>query len=125
MPRFCKAKTSEHLQIFKNIDSFSKTLYPINMKQMYVYILTNRNNTTLYIGVTNNLPRRILEHKNKILKGFTDQYEISKLVYFEIFTDEKTAIEREKYLKKCYRKTKEKLINSKNPTWSDLSDSFL
>ena len=66
------------------------------MKQMYVYILTNKRNDVFYVGVTSNLYRRIWEHKNKVFKGFTAKYNIDKLVYFEIFEDELTAIEREK-----------------------------
>ena len=94
------------------------------MKNMCVYIMTNNNNSTLYIGVTNNLARRVYEHKNNLLDGFTHQYELHKLVYFECYDDEKVAIEREKYLKKCYRKTKEKLISQNNPLWNDLYDQI-
>ena len=95
------------------------------MKVMYVYIVTNRNNTTLYVGVTNNLLRRIYEHKNNIVEGFTKRYALHKLVYFEIFDDEMSAIRYEKYLKKCYRKTKVKLIEQKNPLWNDLYDNLI
>ena len=94
------------------------------MKAMYVYIMSNKNNTVLYVGVTNDLLRRTWEHKNNILEGFSKQYNLHKLVYFETFSDEMFAISREKYLKKCYRKTKEKLISVKNPQWNDLSDNF-
>ena len=94
------------------------------MKNMYVYIMTNKNNTSLYVGVTNDLVRRVYEHKNHLLKGFTAQYDLHKLVYFETYDDELTAIEREKYLKKCYRKTKDKLIFQKNPAWNDLFDEI-
>mgnify|MGYP002868681388 CR=1 FL=1 len=94
------------------------------MKNMYVYIMTNKNNTTLYVGVTNDIVRRVYEHKNHILAGFTAQYDLHKLVYFETFTDELQAIECEKYLKKCYRKTKEKLISKNNPLWNDLSSDW-
>ncbi len=94
------------------------------MKTMYVYIMTNKNNTSLYVGVTNNLVRRVWEHKNEILKGFTSQYDLHKLVYFETYEDEKTAIEREKYLKKCYRVTKMKLITNLNPQWNDLYEQI-
>ena len=95
------------------------------MKTMYVYIMTNKNNTTLYVGVTNDLIRRTLEHKNNLLQGFTSEYDLHKLVYFEICEDEQSAIEREKYLKKCYRKTKEKFITQKNPKWRDLFDDLI
>ena len=94
------------------------------MKTMYVYIMTNINNTTLYVGVTNDLYRRVYEHKNDIFEGFTAKYSLHKLVYFETFEDELSAIACEKYLKKCFRKTKEKLISKKNPQWNDLSDVF-
>ena len=92
---------------------------------MYVYILTNSNNTTLYVGVTNDLIRRVWEHKNNILKGFTAEYDLHKLVYYEINEDQIAAIEREKYLKKCYRKTKIKLITEQNPQWHDLYDQMV
>ena len=91
------------------------------MKDMYVYIMTNFTNTTLYIGVTNNLARRIYEHKQKLNNGFTKRYNVNKLVYYEHTESEEAAIIREKYLKKCYRKTKEKLITEFNPLWEDLS----
>ena len=94
------------------------------MKAMYVYIMTNKNNTTLYVGVTNDLLRRVWEHKNNVFKGFTAQYVLHKLVYFEIYDNELLAIEREKYLKKCYRKTKDKLISDKNPHWNDLYEQM-
>lgn len=89
---------------------------------MYVYIMTNRNNTSLYVGVTNDLVRRVWEHKNNVFWGFTATYNLHKLVYFETYEDELTAIEREKYLKKCYKKTKRKLITEQNPQWNDLYD---
>ena len=89
---------------------------------MYVYKMTNANNTSLYVGVTNDLVRRVWEHKNDIHKGFTCEYNLHKLVYFEVYEDEVTAIELEKYLKKCYKKTKKKLITEQNPQWNDLYD---
>lgn len=92
---------------------------------MYVYIMTNKNNTVLYVGVTNNLARRVWEHKNDILQGFTREYGLHKLVYYEVYEDELTAISREKYLKKCYRKTKQKLISDKNPQWNDLYENIV
>ena len=87
---------------------------------MYVYILTNKNNTTFYVGVTNDLVRRVWEHKNHVIKGFTARYNLHKLVYFETYEDELTAITREKNLKKYYKATKKKLITEKNPQWIDL-----
>ena len=90
------------------------------MKAMYVYIMSNKQNGTLYIGVTNNLVRRVYEHKNNIFKGFTSKYCLYKLVYYEIYEDELTAITREKQLKKYNRNWKKDLIESINPKWDDL-----
>ncbi len=92
----------------------------------YIYIMTNAHNTVLYVGVTNDLIRRVYEHKNHLYKGsFTARYNIERLVYFEIATDSYHAIEREKQIKGWNRKRKEKLIESKNPDWMDLYDSIL
>lgn len=89
-------------------------------KQGFVYIITNQNNTTLYIGVTSNLTKRIFEHKNKLLDGFSKKYNLNKLVYFEPFDYFVSAIDREKYLKGKKRNFKINLINSVNPEWKDL-----
>lgn len=86
----------------------------------YVYITTNRNHTVLYTGVTNDLARRINEHKNKIYKGFTSKYNVDELVYYEHFQYINDAVAREKQIKASSRKKKEELINSINPTWKDL-----
>ena len=94
------------------------------MKTMYVYIITNPTNTTLYIGVTNNLIRRIYEHKNGIFEGFSSKYNLNKLVYFEIFDDEINAIQREKNLKHWKRSWKINLIEKTNPDWKDLYPSI-
>ncbi|MCJ7803978.1 MAG: GIY-YIG nuclease family protein [Desulfobacterales bacterium] len=94
------------------------------MRQYYVYILTNKTNKVLYIGVTNNLVRRIFEHKNKLVEGFTKKYNPSKLVYYEVTNDINSALEREKQLKNWHRDWKINLINSFNPVWADLSDNF-
>lgn len=90
----------------------------------YVYILTNANNNVMYIGVTNNLQRRLYEHKNKLLPGFTKKYNVHKLVYFEQFSEPKYAILREKQLKGWKRIKKNNLIESVNPLWGDLSDGW-
>jgi len=87
----------------------------------YVYLLTNWNNNVMYVGVTNNLERRIYEHKNKMVKGFTKKYNMSKLVYFEETHDIIAAIGREKEIKKWRRQKKNQLVNNSNPTWKDLS----
>ena len=90
----------------------------------YVYILTNTYNTVLYIGVTNNLERRLYEHKNKLVDGFTKKYNLHKLVYFDTTTDVRSAIEREKQLKGWARAKKNALIESINPDWTDLSEDW-
>ena len=87
----------------------------------YVYIMTNKNRTTLYIGVTNDLIRRIYEHKHHLLKNsFTDKYNLEYCIYYEEFDNINLAIEREKELKKWNRQKKENLINNKNPDWNEL-----
>ena len=90
------------------------------MKTYFVYILSNKANTVLYVGVTNNLERRVYEHKNKLIDGFTKRYNVDKLVYFETTSDVDEAIKREKALKNLVRRKKEELINSVNPEWVDL-----
>ncbi len=90
------------------------------MKQYYVYILTNKNNTVLYTGVTNSLTRRIWEHKTHIVDGFTKRYNVTKLVYFEIFNKPSDTIKREKQIKAGSRKKKIELINKLNPKWNEL-----
>ena len=89
-------------------------------KKGYVYILFSKKNGTLYIGVTSNLTKRIYEHKNKFVKGFTEKYNVDKLGYYEIFDYIELAIKREKQLKKYYRKQKIDLIETFNPEWNDL-----
>lgn len=88
--------------------------------QYYVYILTNFTNSVLYTGVTNNLIKRVYEHKSKLTPGFTSTYNVSKLVYYEVGQDINEAIKREKQLKGGSRKKKIDLINSMNPDWKDL-----
>lgn len=110
--------------IFDHKEILTLIKYIIIMKKMYVYILTNYNNTTLYIGVTNNLIRRTFEHKSNTAESFSQKYHLNKLVYYEIYDDEITAITREKYLKKAYKKTKIKLISEANPNWIDLYNSI-
>jgi putative endonuclease len=89
-------------------------------KQYYVYILASRKNGTLYIGITSDLIRRIWEHKNKVVEGFSNKYGVDKLVYYEIFDDPESAIKREKRLKSYKRKWKIDLIEKSNPRWRDL-----
>jgi putative endonuclease len=94
-------------------------------RHFYIYIITNQRNTVLYTGVTNNLIRRILEHKKKINKGFTSRYNCNKLVYYETYDNPNDAIAREKQIKAGSRKRKIKLIESKNPNWRDLYSSIM
>jgi putative endonuclease len=93
-------------------------------EKYYVYLLTNWNNKVIYVGITNDLARRVYEHKNKIIKGFTEKYNVKKLVYFEETQDVNTAIEREKEIKKWRREKKNRLVNSMNPNWDDLSSGW-
>ena len=86
----------------------------------YTYILTNKNHTVLYTGVTNDLSRRCHEHKNKLIKGFTKKYNVDELIYYEIFDFIDLAVAREKQLKGYSRAKKEALINSFNSKWEDL-----
>lgn len=91
----------------------------------YVYILASKKNGTLYVGVTNDLIRRVYEHKNELLPGFTKKYHIHNLVYYEQTTDIKSAIVREKRLKTWKRMWKIKLIEDFNPTWEDLYNGLV
>ncbi|MFN3235381.1 MAG: GIY-YIG nuclease family protein [Gammaproteobacteria bacterium] len=90
------------------------------MKTYYVYILTNKTHTTLYIGITSNLITRIWQHKSKQLSGFTKKYNVNKLIYFEEYDDVSYAIHREKRLKEWKREWKINIINKFNPDWKDL-----
>jgi putative endonuclease len=90
------------------------------MKQSYVYIIASKRGGTLYIGVTRDLKRRIYEHKNKLVEGFSKRYNVSLLVYFEIYDDIRLAILREKRLKAWKRDWKIRLIEERNPEWNDL-----
>ena len=87
-------------------------------------MITNWNNKVLYTGITNNLERRIYEHKNKLIKGFTAKYNVNKLVYFDCTSDVNSAIAREKEIKGWTRQKKNQLIESVNPEWKDLSEEF-
>jgi len=95
------------------------------MKRYYVYILASKRNGTLYIGVTSDLIRRVYEHRNKVLPGFTSKYNVGMLVHFEEFKDIESAISREKQLKKWNRKWKLELIEEWNPGWKDLYEGLL
>ncbi|MBI2642534.1 MAG: GIY-YIG nuclease family protein [Candidatus Wildermuthbacteria bacterium] len=94
------------------------------MKAYYVYILASKRNGTLYIGVTSNLERRVYEHQQNIIKGFTEKYNVHHLVYYETTSNVQAALQREKQLKKWNRQWKLELIEKENPEWKDLSTGF-
>jgi putative endonuclease len=93
------------------------------MRQYHVYIMTNRSKT-LYTGVTNDIERRVYEHKQKLVNGFTKRYNLTMLVYYETTNDVQSAISREKQIKGWLRRKKIALIESVNPEWADLSDGW-
>jgi len=93
-------------------------------KVYFVYIITNKKHSVLYTGVTNNLIKRIYGHKNKVVKGFSEKYNVNKLVYYEVFDSIKTAIMREKQIKAGRRKKKLELINEFNKQWNDLYEGI-
>ena len=95
------------------------------MKQMYVYIMASQKNGTIYVGVTSDLIKRVWQHKNHVIEGFTEQYKVDKLVYYEIWQDELGAISREKTVKHWNRDWKLALIEKENPEWRDLYDDIL
>lgn len=96
----------------------------MSLRNYYIYILSNKNNSVLYTGVTNDLERRIYEHKHKLSKGFTARYNINKLLYYEIAMEPEVAISREKQIKDMRRERKMELIIKLNPGMNDLSDEL-
>ena len=94
------------------------------MNSSWIYIMTNANNTVLYVGVTSNLTQRVRQHKAKELEGFTTRYNITKVIYVEEYADIRNAIEREKQIKSWSRRKKEELIATQNPSWRDLFDDM-
>jgi putative endonuclease len=93
------------------------------MKQYYVYILTSKTGT-LYTGITKDLQRRVYQHKHKLIEGFTSQYDVNRLVHYEVFGDVRDAIAREKQIKSWRRSKKLALIEEMNPKWQDLSEEW-
>ena len=91
----------------------------------YVYILTNKTDAVMYIGVTNDLSRRLYEHKNEQIEGFTKRYHVHRLVYFEEYSEVSDAIAREKQLKHWVRNKKNSLIQEQNPNWDDFGEYFI
>jgi len=94
-------------------------------KQFYVYILASKRNGTLYTGVTSDLIKRVWQHKHHMVEGFTKKYRVKKLVYYEVHDNTESAITREKQIKKWRRKWKLRLIEEKNPQWTDLYDEIV
>ena len=94
-------------------------------KVYFVYVITNKKHSVLYTGVTNNLIKRVYGHKNKVVKGFSEKYNVNKLVYYEVFESIETAITREKQIKAGRRKRKLELINKFNKQWNDLYEEIL
>lgn len=90
----------------------------------YIYILSNKYNNVLYVGVTNDLVRRVYEHKNKLVEGFTEKYNVDKLVYYEACSDINSSISREKQLKNWRKEKKVNLINTSNSQWVDLYEEI-
>lgn len=103
-----------------------KSFIGLEMKHhnYFVYIISNWNNNVIYVGMTNSLARRIYEHKNKLIDGFSKKYNLTKLVYFEHTHDVNAAIKREKEIKKWRREKKNNLIETLNPSWNDLSEDL-
>ena len=101
-----------------------RVVYIYRVKTYYVYILTNKRYTVLYTGVTNDIERRVYEHKTKLNLGFTAKYECNCLIYYEEYADVQEATKREKQLKKYKREWKRNLINQMNPEWKDLSEGW-
>jgi len=93
-------------------------------RQYYVYFITNKTDSTIYVGVTNDLVRRIYEHKNKLLEGFSSRYNLCKLVYFEVYDSIEEAIKREKQIKAGSRQIKNELVNKSNLQWRDLYEEI-
>ena len=94
------------------------------MRMYYVYILASKKNGTLYTGVTNDIERRVYEHKHKLTPGFTSRYNVNRLMYYDEYNDIRDAIAREKQIKGWLRKKKIALIESMNPNWDDLSEGW-
>jgi putative endonuclease len=111
-------------QSLGGVNCLNYFLVIVRRKQFFIYIMTNKNNTTLYIGVTSDWKRRVFEHKNKLVEGFTKKYNINKLVFYEVYDDINNAIAREKQIKGGSRAKKIKLIEEMNCKWNDLFEEI-
>jgi putative endonuclease len=123
MPSSCHREARDSSLMLGTGSATSGTMGAVG-NQYYVYIMTNSRNTVLYVGVTNDLIRRVYEHKEKLADGFTKRYNIVKLVYYEVLEDIENAILREKQIKAGSRRKKIQLINSMNKEWLDLYDEL-
>ena len=119
----CEASSTFVIARHNSAEAISGTIGVVS-RQYYVYVITNNRNTVLYVGVTNDLIRRVYEHREKLADGFTRKYNITKLVYYEVFEDIENAILREKQIKAGSRQKKVQLINSINREWHDLYDEL-
>ena len=95
------------------------------MKKGFIYMMSNKQDGVLYVGVTSDIVKRVYEHKNGFVDGFTKQYNLKNLVYYEVYNDIEEAIKREKQLKNWHREWKIELVNKQNPQWEDLYESIL
>lgn len=126
LPQSSKSKAKEILKQVQDDTEYFLYAQEISMeKTYYVYIITNKLNSVLYIGITSNLVKRIWEHKNKVVDRFSNKYNLNKLVYYEICNDIEQAIKREKQLKNWHRAWKDNLIKEKNPEFLDLFSSII
>ena len=125
-PRYARISTTLRMTRTKKRRATRRRDLGRKGEQMYyVYILTNKTDTVMYIGVTNDLRRRLYEHKNEQIEGFTKKYHVHKLVYFEEYSEINDAISREKQLKRWVRSKKNWLVETKNPYWDDWSEGFI
>jgi len=122
--KFLDDFTSPRNLLIGDLQKINQNTIAKYMKNYYVYILTNKKQGILYVGITNNLERRIYEYKNKKIKGFTEKYNLDKLAFYEDTSDVSFAIQREKQLKKWNRQWKIDLIEKDNPEWIDLASSW-
>jgi putative endonuclease len=123
IPRW-DAPRNRYLFVIAGLDPAISLRDALSMRQYYVYILASRPGGSIYVGVTNDLVRRVYEHKNKLVKGFTDQYNVDHLVHFEVYSTARDAIQREKNIKHWPRSWKTQLIAKDNPSWNDLYDEI-
>jgi putative endonuclease len=125
--RACTQKCATYLRVTASAKAGGTQAWQslLMNRQYFVYIMTNDTNTVTYTGVTNDLIRRVYEHRNKLVKGFTSKYNINKLVYFDVGENIESCILREKQIKSWSRKDKVALVEKMNPDWNDLSKELM